>query len=69
MLIYPPTKNYDMQWPGGTASASMSGEQLGIYSAYLPSLEAAYRVGSRVVHALVTDWIRYADHLPEAPAP
>jgi len=31
----------------------MSGESLGIYSAYIPSLEAAYRVGSRVVHAIV----------------
>jgi hypothetical protein len=31
----------------------MAGEKLGVYSAYLPALEAAYAVGSRVAHALV----------------
>ena len=67
VLVLRTASNFDMQWPGGTAADSMSGEKLGIYSAYLPSLEAAYRVGSRVVHALVTDWKRYANELP-APA-
>ncbi len=64
VLVLRTASNFDMQWPGGTASDSMSGEKLGIYSAYLPSLEAAYRVGSRVVHALVADWKRYATELP-----
>lgn len=67
VLVLRTASNFDMQWPGGSASDSMSGEKLGIYSAYLPSLEAAYRVGSRVVHALVADWKRYANELP-APA-
>jgi purine nucleoside permease len=63
-LVLRTASNYDMQWPGATAAESMSGEQLGVYSAYIPSLEAAYRVGSPVVHALVKDWDLYADHLP-----
>jgi len=69
VLVLRTASNYDMQWPGATAAESMSGEKLGVYSAYLPSLEAAYRVGSRVVHALVGSWDRYADHLPEVVSP
>lgn len=68
VLVLRTASNYDMQWPGGTASDSMSGESLGIYSAYLPSLEAAYRVGSRVVHALVADWAHCATTPPQAAA-
>ncbi len=64
VLVLRTASNYDMQWPGGSASDSMSGESLGIYSAYLPSLEAAYRVGSRVVHELVAHWDRFATTLP-----
>jgi len=67
VLVLRTASNYDMQWPGVTAAQSMSGEQLGIYSAYIPSLEAAYRVGSRVVHALVAGWRDYAEHPPQAP--
>jgi len=56
-LVLRTASNYDMQWPGATAIASLSGESLDQgYSAYLPSLEAAYRVGSRVVHALADHW-------------
>jgi purine nucleoside permease len=66
VLVLRTASNYDMQWPGGTAAESMSGEKLGVYTAYLPSLEAAHRVGSRVVHALVQDWPRYATTLPGA---
>ena len=60
--------NYDMQWPGATAAESLGGEKLGVYSAYIPSLEAAHAVGSRVVHALVDGWDRYGDVPPSAPA-
>jgi purine nucleoside permease len=68
VLVLRTASNYDMQWPGGSASDSMSGEALGIYSAYIPSLEAAYRVGSRVVHAIVADWEKYATTPPQAAA-
>jgi len=35
-------------------------------SAYIPSLEAAYRVGSPVVNALSSNWAQYSSHLPSA---
>jgi len=37
-----------------------------VLSAYVPSLEAAYRVGSTVVNELVRNWDRYAEHTPAA---
>ncbi len=67
-LLLRTTSNFDMQWPGITAAESMSGEQLGNYSAYLPSLEAAHAVGSRVVHALVEGWSVYEDTPPASAA-
>jgi len=65
VLVLRTASNFDMQWPGGDAAESLSGEKLGPgYSAYLPSLEAAHRVGSRVVHELVKNWSRYEKALP-----
>ena len=37
------------------------GEKLTAYSAYVPALESAYLVGSKVVHELVTNWPRYEE--------
>jgi purine nucleoside permease len=34
------------------------------YAGYIPSLEAAYRVGSRVTHELAAHWDRYRDTPP-----
>lgn len=65
-LVLRTASNFDMQWPGGTAAESMNGEKLGLYSAYLPSLEAAYGVGSRVVHELVAGWAHYEQAPPSA---
>ncbi len=65
VLVLRTASNFDMQWPGGDAAESLSGEKLGPgYSAYLPSLEAAHKVGSRVVHELVRNWARYEMTLP-----
>jgi purine nucleoside permease len=65
VLVLRTASNFDMQWPGGDAAESLSGEKLGPgYSAYLPSLEAAHKVGSRVVHELVRNWSRYEGTLP-----
>jgi uncharacterized protein involved in outer membrane biogenesis len=66
-MILRTASDFDMQWPGGSAFDGFHGDQDGQYPAYIPSLEAAYRVGSRVVHAIVTDWKRYETSLP-APA-
>jgi len=69
LLVLRTASNFDMQWPGGDAAESLSGEKLGAgYSAYIPSLEAAHKVGSRVVHELVKNWARYADTPPTAAA-
>lgn len=66
VLVLRTASNFDMQWPGGDAAESLSGEKLGPgYSAYLPSLEAAHRVGSVVVHELVKNWARYEDAVPK----
>ncbi len=67
VLVLRTASNFDMQWPGGDAAESLSGEKLGPgYSAYIPSLEAAHKVGSRVVHELVKNWSRYENTLPAA---
>jgi purine nucleoside permease len=60
-LVLRTASNYVMQWPGATAVQSLTGESLNDegYSAYIPSLEAAYRVGSRVVHELTGGWAAY----------
>jgi purine nucleoside permease len=64
-LILRTASNFVMQWPGATAAQSLSGESLDKgYSAYLPSLEAAYRVGSRVVHEITRGWADYEKTLP-----
>ncbi|HZZ19513.1 MAG TPA: purine nucleoside permease [Opitutaceae bacterium] len=60
VLVLRTASNYVMQWPGATAAQSLSGESLDKgYSAYIPSLEAAYKVGSRVVHELSNGWAVY----------
>jgi purine nucleoside permease len=66
VLLLRTGSNFDQQPPGLTAAESLSGEKIGHYSAYLPSLEAAYTVGSRVVHALVEGWPRYEAEIPAA---
>ena len=48
--------NYTMQWPGGTAIESKAGEVMGGYSAFIPSIENAYKVGSTVVRDIVRNW-------------
>jgi len=68
-LVLRAASNFDEQPPGGSAAASLAGEKIGGYSAYLPSLEAAHRVGSRVVHAIVDQWSTFETHLPSPTAP
>ena len=49
-----------MQAPQQDVSNSLHSE----YAGYLPSLEAAYRVGSRVTHELASHWDSYRDKPP-----
>ena len=66
VLVLRTASNFDMQWPGGDAAESLSGEKLGPgYSAYLPSLDAAHRVGSVVVHELIKNWATYEKSIPK----
>ncbi|MDF1585387.1 purine nucleoside permease [Marinimicrococcus flavescens] len=64
VLVLRTASNYSMQHEGITAAESLSGEKKGGYSAFIPSLDAAYRVGSKVVLELAGNWDRYADTLP-----
>lgn len=67
VLVLRTASNHDMQPPGLTAAQSLSGEGIGHYSAYMPSLEAAHAVGARVVHTLVAGWDRYEHEIPRQP--
>ena len=64
VLVLRTASNYDQQRRGITATESLAETQVVKYSAYLPSLEAAYRVGDVVVRNVVLHWGRYHDQLP-----
>jgi purine nucleoside permease len=65
-LVLRTASNYDSPWPGATAVESLNSEAPGTFSGLLPSLEAAHRVGSRVVRELVSGWERYETQVPSA---
>jgi len=69
VLVLRTASNFDMQPPGRTAAENLVEENSGKFSAYLPSLEAAHRVGSRVVRELVDHWSLYADRIPGSLTP
>lgn len=52
--------NYCMQAPDQDVNKSLHAE----YAGYLPSLEAAYRVGSRVTRELAANWAAYRERPP-----
>jgi purine nucleoside permease len=58
--------NFDQQPRGLTAAESLARQRIGAYGAYLPSLEAAYRVGHVVVQELLTHWKQYEQSVPAA---
>lgn len=66
VLVLRTASNYDMQWPGGSAEESLRGEHRGVYSGYLPSLEAAFAVGNKIVDTLIEGWDTYEEALPTA---
>lgn len=66
VLVLRTASNYDSQPFDRTATESFQNmKQGGTYSAYLPSLEAAYRVGSVVLHEVVDHWDRYSEETPK----
>ncbi len=56
VLVLRTASNYDQQRDGATAAESLAESRVARYGGYLPSLEAAYRVGDRVVRAIVEHW-------------
>ena len=59
VLVLRTVSNYDQPPPGMSAAENLEQENKGLYSAFVPSVEAAYRVGNAVVHELVAHWDRY----------
>ena len=64
VLVLRAASNYDQQRQGISAAASLAETKVTKYSAYLPSLDSAYRVGHVVVDALVSDWARTREQIP-----
>ena len=59
ILVLRTVSNFDQQPRGMNAADSLAHQRVGTYSAYLPSLEAAYKVGHVVVNELLTHWPKY----------
>jgi len=66
VMVLRAVSNYDRQPRGLTAAESLARQRIGKYAAYLPSLEAAYRVGHVVVNELLTHWAQYKAAIPAA---
>jgi purine nucleoside permease len=60
-LVLRTVSNYDQQPRDLDAAQSLARQRIGNYSAYLPALEAAYKVGHTVVNELITNWSRYSE--------
>jgi purine nucleoside permease len=68
VLILRTGSNFTLPPPGRSAAENLARESESSYTALLPSLEAAYKVGSPVVAALLKDWNVYRDRPPGADA-
>lgn len=70
VMVLRTVSNFDQQPRDLTAAQSLARQRIGAYAAYLPALEAAYRVGHVVVNELLTHWSQYEAAVPAAsPAP
>jgi purine nucleoside permease len=67
-LVLRTAANYSVPGKGQTAAelvaSESSSDSATHLSAFIPSLEAAYRVGSPVINALTSNWPLYASHPP-----
>jgi purine nucleoside permease len=64
VLVLRTASNYDQPPPKVTAAENLARTNIGKYSAYLPALEAAWRVGNTVVGNLLANWPKYRDTTP-----
>jgi purine nucleoside permease len=69
ILVLRTVSNYDQQPRGMTAADSLAQQRVGAYSAYLPALEAAYKVGHVIVGEILTHWPTYANDNKAAGSP
>ena len=67
VLVLRTVSNYDREAPGVTPAESLKDMAGGKYAAYLPSLEAAERVGDKVVRDIVEHWTERETKIPRAP--
>lgn len=69
VMVLRTASNYSMQGSNMTAAESLNretDESETSFSGYLPSLEAAYKVGSTVIHKIIGDWRKYEQTVPGA---
>jgi len=66
VLVLRTVSNYDREAPGVTAAESLKALAAGNYSAYYPALDAAERVGDKVVREIVGHWNERAGQIPHA---
>ena len=64
VMVLRAVSNYDRQPQGLSASESLARQRIGAYAAYLPALEAAYRVGHKVVNEIISHWAEYERTIP-----
>ncbi len=64
VLVLRTASNYDQQRVGATAAESLAETKITHYSAYLPALDTAWRVGHVVVDSIVEHWGEDRDRLP-----
>jgi purine nucleoside permease len=64
VLVLRTASNFDLPPVGVTPAENLARLRLGQYPAYLPALEAAWKVGNTVVENLLGNWQRYRDMTP-----
>ena len=66
VLVLRTVSNFDQQPIGMDAATSLASQRTSQFGAYLPSLEAAYTVGHKVVAELTKNWSQYAESVPDS---
>jgi purine nucleoside permease len=64
VLVLRTASNFDLPPDGVTPAENLARLKLGQYPAYLPALEAAWKVGNTVVEDLQRNWRKYRDVSP-----
>lgn len=67
VLVLRTVSNFDREPPGQTPAETLGSMARGNYPAFLPSVEAAERVGDKVVRDIVEHWDEREAKIPHAP--